>query len=156
MKKSKLVDGVRVVLIAGTAVMWIGCNESGGGAELSGSSTIVGMVEAFEGSPSVGAIRVRVLETDLSTTTADDGLFVISGIPPGQRTLRFEHAGEVANCQVNVPEQAELIMNRIRIRNQEVTCDSVQVRQEPSPDAPDMQVGGDGVLDRDRLRSSQE
>jgi hypothetical protein len=154
----------------GTALVWMGCtgSDGDGSAEMIGSSTIMGTVESFEGSSEatgrVGVytggvregIQVRVMETDLSTTTADDGLFVISGVPAGPRTLRFEYRGEAAPYRLDVPEQAELVMNRIRIRNREVTCDPVVVRPGPPAEAPNRQAGGEGVLDRDRIRLSQQ
>lgn len=166
MTHSSLLNGVKAAAMVLFAALWAGCEGGDGDAagESVGSSTILGTVESFDApavsagmTPLAGAIvrsgiRVRLLGTELTSTTAEDGLFVMSGVPAGRHTLRFEYQGVGANYQLNVPEDAEVVMNRIRIRHEGVTCDSVQVRQRQRPpeSAPNQQGGGEGDLDRDR------
>lgn len=118
-----------------------GCDSSdSGGDGPSGSSTISGTVTDVEGASAAGGfvavragvvtegVRVRVVGTDLSTTTVAGGFFIISGVPAGSVTLRFEFGGVVGDKQVDVPENATIEIPDIRVRSGSVSSGRVDIR----------------------------
>ena len=113
-----------LVCAAGLLTLAGGCESGGGGGGPSGQSTIEGNVSSFPSGGTVagiaqsggqGGIRVEVAGTDLSGETADDGSFVISGVPGGAQTLEFARGGIQKSLGVNVPEHGVVHLDDVKV-----------------------------------------
>lgn len=131
-------------LAAGAALFIASC-DSGGGDGPSGKSTVQGSVASFstatalflpEARPSgverflaavsemivpraragMGGVGVRIMGTDHQTTTADDGFFIMSGVPGGSHQMQFSFNGTNAYMQISVPDDGTLYVNGIQCR----------------------------------------
>lgn len=120
-----------------------GCN-GGDGSSPSGTSTVQGNVSSFSignvsfvppGKPgflaaildilvpraeaAVGGVGVRMMGTDLSTSTDDNGYFIMSGAPSGDHQMRFMYNEETSTVDINVPENGTVTMGDIRCVGQQ-------------------------------------
>lgn len=132
-------------LAAGVALFMSSC-ESGGGDEPSGKSTVQGSVASFSTATALflpvqrkagvgrflaavseimlpaaraagmGGVGVRIVGTDHQTTTADDGFFIMSGVPGGSHQMQFSFNGANAYMQITVPDDGTLYVNGIQCR----------------------------------------
>jgi len=122
----------------------VGCESGGGDSGPAGTSTVEGNVVSFSAGSAFYApslprrgfaramhdlgnlfvpdamaaaqgVTVRMIGTDLGTTTADDGFFVMSGVPAGDHQMSFSMNGMTAIMNVNVPENATVHMDDISI-----------------------------------------
>lgn len=151
-----LAGGVAAALAG--AVALVGCG-GGGGDGPSGNSTIVGNVNSVVGAgvfyqPSeprglagllaglrdalvgkawaaVAGVSIRVAGTDLEATTADDGSFIISGVPAGEQTLIFSYGGTTASLAISVPDNATVRLSDVDVFNGSVDVNNVQVEVNP-------------------------
>lgn len=115
-----------------------GCN-GGDGSSPSGTSTVQGNVSSFSignvsfvpsekpgflatildilvprAEAAVGGVGVEMMGTDLSTTTDNNGYFIMSGAPSGDHQMRFMYNGETSTFDINVPEDGTVTMGDIR------------------------------------------
>lgn len=110
-----------LVCAAGLLTLAGGCESGGGGGGPSGRSTIEGNISSFPagGVTVVGVgqagVHVEVVGTDLSGETADDGSFVISGVPGGSQTLEFARGGVRKSMGLNVPEHGVVHLDDVKI-----------------------------------------
>jgi hypothetical protein len=140
-KKNKPAAALAAAVVAAAALMFFGGCDSGGGG-VSGHSTITGNVRSFStatafympaprqsgitrflngiadllvapAQAAVPGVRVSVKGTDLSSTTADDGSFVVSGVPAGSQTLEFSSGGGTASLTVEVPDNSTVQLTDI-------------------------------------------
>lgn len=125
--------------LAGVIFAWIvGCDE--GGDSVSGTGTIQGNVKSYLANgvrynpsnqsglcasifdifvnPAFAAVKgviVRVKGTDLQTTTASDGSFIISGVPTGKQALELEYNGKKSTYEVTVEEDKKVVLSGITV-----------------------------------------
>src|SRR5438105_15548653 len=57
------------------------------------AAQIKGKITSVVGGEALGRIQLSVLETGATTTSADDGSFVLDQLPPGKYTLRLAAVG---------------------------------------------------------------
>lgn len=159
---------------AGVALPLIqACEDGGGVVVLPGAATIRGIVVSFEtataaylpssSSPgwnepirafsdfwlppahaAVGGVLVQVRGTDRFTRTADDGLFVLAGVPPGRQVLDFSFSEETASLGLAVPDAATVDLGNVRIREGNVQTDPVRVTGGAGGGEDDRDGGGGG------------
>ena len=95
--------------------------------------------------------------TDLVATTADDGLFVISGVPPGLRRLIFTVGAMQSSVSVDVPANATVEIGRVDISDTRAEIANVRVEQHapPPPTSQGNQApGNDNASDRSNMNAS--
>jgi hypothetical protein len=80
----------------------------------------------------VANVNVRIVGTDLETTTDANGYFILSGVPAGVRQLEFAYAGNLGTYSVGVPESGVVTLNDIHFSGQTITVGDVQIDQ-PEP-----------------------
>lgn len=130
------------VLAIGFAVLSTSC-DSGGGDGPSGTSTVQGNVSSFNTGTSLflpalqprgidrllaglsdllvpgaraagmGGVGVHIVGTDLRTTTADDGYFIMSGVPGGEHQMQFTFSGTNAYMMVKVPSDSTVTLHNV-------------------------------------------
>ena len=151
--------------------------DGGGGGGLGGASSIRGMVTSISGGgalfvpepprgraaialawvsdvfvPTAHAaeegVVVTVSGTDLEATTASDGFFILSGVPPGNRELVFERGPSSGSLDLEVPAYATIDLGDVRvsegyaepskieveIREDEISADETSTDDEDSED----------------------
>ncbi len=86
-----------------------------GGASLLGTVVNVGPTAGASGSTASSGITVRVLGTSAVTSTDGDGKFVLSGLPEGAVTLRFQGADCDAALEVAGLVSGRTITVRVRL-----------------------------------------
>lgn len=64
----------------------------------------------------MGGVGVRIMGTDHQTTSADDGYFIMSGVPGGSYQMQFSFNGTNAYMQISVPDDGTLYINNIQCR----------------------------------------
>lgn len=64
----------------------------------------------------VGGVVVRVAGTGISTSTDDNGGFLLDGVPSGDRELEFEFGGSTGRLPLSVPENATVRLHNVVIR----------------------------------------
>jgi hypothetical protein len=75
----------------------------------------------------LGGVTVSVQGTDLSTVAAEDGSFVISGVPAGVQQLVFRYGDSTAYLSIEVPENATITLSGIEIVNGSVNIGGMNV-----------------------------
>ena len=114
-------------------------------ATISGSvETGAGAASASHGSPaSAAGFRVSVVNTGLSATTDQSGRFVITGVPAGAVTLRFEGPGVDARLDISglVPGQVLTIGVQVAGGQAVLTSSGADNPPEPSRSLPRRQIG---------------
>ena len=130
----------------------IGCVPESGGSSFQGAGVLRGFVTQVDAggqtfSGGVEGVSVSVVGTDLKATTADDGLFIISGVPPGDNLVSFQFMSASAQLRVNVPESAEVNLNAVRIRDDKVEADDIDVIRHEPEDKDDRSGSGGGGND---------
>jgi len=143
------------LLAASAGVLLTGCDGGGGGSDIpSNSSTLMGTVDSFasggaffipEESPTglaavwagihdllepsafAAAPGVTVEVAGISTSTADDGLFVIAGIPPGTQDVIFSMNGESGALSVDIPAHATVELRGVSVSDGRVGVRGMQV-----------------------------
>lgn len=113
----------------------IGCTGSGGGV-VEGAATIRGVVAEFEGGSGQN-VEVSVAGTDLSSTTASDGLFVISGVPPGEQTVVFSRDTVAAPLLLQVPSNSVIELQNVRVAEGVVRVSRIRVSESDDDDGDD-------------------
>lgn len=123
---------VRLLMMAGLAVTLAaaGCGGSAsvtgteegaasGNAVLQGGIVGAGFSAASTGSlhalSSGSGMRVSVVGTALSTEVDEEGRFLLSGLPPGTTTLRFEGAGVDARLTVSGLVDGQVLSIEVRV-----------------------------------------
>ena len=66
-----------------------------------------------------GGIGVHMVGTGLSSTTDNDGFFIMSGAPAGRHQLQFMFGGQTSTLEVDVPDDGTLILDDIRCTGQQ-------------------------------------
>ena len=135
-------------VLAAAALLVTGCIGGGsdGGGVAPDSSTVMGNVGSVTGSANAGAIihagavqgvQIGVSGTDLRATTAEDGLFVISGVPPGDQQLVFGIGAQQATATISVPPNSTIQIGQVSINGSNASLGNVQVDvSEPRSDDP--------------------
>lgn len=163
-----LAGGVAAALAGGVAL--VGCG-GGGGDGPTGNSTVVGNVNSVVGAgvfyqpaeprglagllaglrdalvgkawAAVAGVSIRVAGTDLEATTADDGSFIISGVPAGEQTLIFSYGGTTASLAITVPDNATVRLTDVDVFNGSVDVNNVQVEVNPDDSSSSNANGND-------------
>ncbi|HXY38548.1 MAG TPA: DUF5666 domain-containing protein [Vicinamibacteria bacterium] len=91
------------VVVAGVAALVTGCGGSGATTGPDQPKTAAAGNAVLQGSVhgSSEGLRVSVAGTSLAATVDDDGQFVMSSLPSGSITLRFDGAGSSASLKVD-------------------------------------------------------
>ncbi len=159
------------------ALPLMGCDSGGGGDGPSGNSTVQGNVDSISGGAAtyrpasrdgwrgilaqvaelvlprawaaVEGVTIRVVGTDLVATTADDGSFIISGVPAGQQTLIFSYGSTTSSLDVNVPANATVRLQNIDVSSGSVDVGTVDVKVEAADDNGNANVNGNDDDDND-------
>lgn len=122
----------------------LGClGGSGGGGVIEGAATIRGVVASYEDGGGEN-VEVSVAGTDLASTTADDGFFVLSGVPPGDQSVVFARGGTDGRLNVAVPPDSVVELQNVRVRDGNATAESIRVEQSAAAGRED-----DDSLDED-------
>jgi hypothetical protein len=159
---------------AAILVLFTSCESGGDDSVAAGSSTIDGYVTSFTTAGAVflpatppsgfqrlleglsdlivpsaqagmGGVGVRVMGTQLQTTTADDGYFIMSGVPAGHHTMAFTFNGAEAMMEVDVSENSTLTLHEVRCVPGSATAGHMQMTQHMSPSATtNMPMNGSG------------
>jgi len=58
-------------------------------------------------------VHLSVADTDLSTTTDENGFFIISGVPQGNQRLLCEYKGEYAVINFYCPSNSTICLNNV-------------------------------------------
>jgi len=86
----------------------------------------------------VGGVGVSIQNTSHETTTAADGFFVLSGIPPGDHILVFSYNNQSATFRITVPGHASIELRNVRVSDGSVQVDEIKIdTDEPRDDPPD-------------------
>ena len=119
--------------------MITGC-DSGSGSGPEGTSTVQGYVTSFSvdgvtyvphgrsggvlmaimdflvppAEASVGGVGVHMAGTDFSTTTDDNGFFIMSGVPGGNHQIQFLYQGQMSTVDIDVPNDGVVTMHEIQ------------------------------------------
>ena len=91
----------------------------------------------------VAGVTITVQGTDLEATTADDGSFIISGVPGGVQTLLFTYNGITKSLDVTVPENGTIRLNDVDVGDDGVDVGSVEVEVNPDDDNGNGNDNGD-------------
>jgi ribosomal protein L35AE/L33A len=122
-----------LLLVTGTAVLAAACGGSmpagpsaspprASGAVVQG--TVAGVSGASQDAvraTSATALRVSVIGTSLTTTTDGAGRFVLSGVPTGTVTLRFEGEGVDARLEISGLAGGQVITIVVRVSGHEAS-----------------------------------
>jgi hypothetical protein len=148
---------VASLLVSAATALLSSCDSGGDGSSPSGTSTVQGYVESFttdtayflpapraNGIESViaglsdllapsayaglGGVGVHMVGTDLRTTTADDGFFVMSGVPSGRQQMRFSFNGSDAYTDVEVPENSTVTLHDVRCVGSSVSVGHMEMK----------------------------
>lgn len=124
------------------ALLVASCNDGGDGP--SGNSTVTGSVRTFSTGSAlylpearanavvrlvrglgdllvpaakahVQGVQVTIEGTDLSTSTAEDGTFIISGVPAGTQTIVFDFEQITATLTIVIPTNAVIHLNNVDV-----------------------------------------
>ena len=139
------------------ALFLMACGGGGGGDGGGGASTIRGSVNSFSGGGSlyvpraepsyrlasavadliellvpaahaaVEGVLVSIAGTELQTSTADDGFFIVSGVPAGERVMLFALSDDVATLTLDVPPNAEIDLGQINISGGVATPSKIEI-----------------------------
>ena len=138
-----------VAALAGALVM-ASCGDGGDGGVPPNASTISGHVKSFAVAESavkmdqplnerarsgVANVLVSVDGTDLKVTTAEDGLFVLSGVPPGLQTLTFTWGAHTATYTIDVPANSAIVMGSVNVKDDGVSVQGVVVTEASNDNA---------------------
>jgi hypothetical protein len=124
-----------------------GCVGGGGGGGVAESvATIRGTVASFEGGSGAN-VDVSVAETDVGSTTADDGFFIMSGVPPGDRRVVFARGASSGSLRLHVPPRSTIELTNVRVNDGEAEPDDIDVKINEDDDSGES--GGDGEGDDD-------
>lgn len=156
------------------------CNSGGGGGGdvPSGASTIQGTVESFASGnatylpvkkswgervlagmanvlvqsayAAIGGVSVSI--EGATAVTEEDGLFIISGVPPGEREIVFTYNGETVTMPIFVPENAVVKLEGVRVeggqaRVREIEVDDTSGSDDTSDDPSDDSLADDSQDD---------
>lgn len=135
-----------VAIVMGVLPLFTGCGPGDSGSGPTGTSTVQGNVSSFTTGTALflptqearglerflaglsdllvpsahaaglGGVGVRIMDTDLQTTTADDGSFVMSGVPAGDHQMQFSFNGVNAYMNINVPENSTVSLHNVSCR----------------------------------------
>lgn len=97
----------------------------------------------------VQGVSIRVAGTDLEATTADDGSFIISGVPGGEQTLIFSYGGTTASLVITVPDNATVRLSDVDVFNGSVDVGNVEVEINPDDDNGNTNANGNDNGDDD-------
>jgi Domain of unknown function (DUF5666)/Carboxypeptidase regulatory-like domain len=136
-----------VLVLTGTALLAAACGGSmpaapstsparASGAVVQGtvagaSSASAGLIRAAAASP----LRVSVVGTSITTTTDGSGRFVLSGVPAGTVTLRFEADGVDARLEIAGLADGQVLTITVRVNGHEASLldDSPSPSPTPTP-----------------------
>lgn len=108
---------------------------------------------SFEGQNGAN-VDVSVAETDLGSTTADDGFFIVSGVPPGNRQMVFARGGARGTLGLNVPPKSTIDLQNVRVRDGEAEADEIKIERHDEED--DLKSGEDEGDDHDSSAGSDD
>lgn len=97
----------------------------------------------------VEGVTIRVAGTELVATTADDGSFIISGVPAGNQTLIFSYGSTTSSLDVNVPANATIKLRDLNVSSGSVDVGSLEVEIEDNPNANGNDDDDNGNVDND-------
>jgi hypothetical protein len=134
-------------LITGTAVLAAACGGGSMPATPSASApkasgavvqgTVAGVRSATQGASRASAtgLRVSVVGTSLATSTDGSGRFVLTGVPTGTVTLRFEGDGVDARLEISGLADGQVITIVVRVAGHDAALldDSPSPSPSPSP-----------------------
>ena len=125
-----------------------GClgGSGGGGGVVESAATIRGVVASFEEGDGAD-VAVSVAGTDLASTTADDGFFALSGVPPGNRRVVFARDGTQGDLSLDVPERAIIELDNVRVQSGRAEPDSIRVEVEDDTSADSLDDASDDAVD---------
>ena len=130
---------LRAMMLIVVLVMFTGC-DSGSGSGPEGRSTVQGYVTSFSvngvsyipqgrsggvlmaivdflvppAQAAVGGVGVHMAGTDFSTTTGENGFFIMSGVPAGNYQMQFLYQGQMSTVDIEVPNDGVVTMNEIQ------------------------------------------
>ncbi|TAN37102.1 MAG: hypothetical protein EPN23_06735 [Verrucomicrobia bacterium] len=106
-----------------SAWFFAGCGGGGDGA--GGQATVTGSLKSFPSSDAKqiaqnakanqGGVEVEIVGTDIRGTTADDGLFVLAGVPGGHHNVRFSRGTHQAALGVDVPTNGIVHLDGVHV-----------------------------------------
>ena len=156
------------------------CNSGGGGGGdvPSGASTIQGTVESFASGnatylpvkkswgervlagmanvlvqsayAAIGGVSVSI--EGATAVTEEDGLFIISGVPPGEREIVFTYNGETVTMPIFVPENAVVKLEGVRVEGGQARVREIEIEVDDTSGSDDTSDDpSDDSLDDDSL-----
>lgn len=150
---AEIVSALLVSSSAGLVLLLSSCENGGGGSGPSGKSTVQGTIIAFSTDTALflpasqpagvkrlfaalseiavpsahaagmGGVGVRIVGTDHQTTSADDGFFIMSGVPGGNYRMQLSFNGTNAYMQISVPDDGTLYVSDIQCRGSQAYSD---------------------------------
>ncbi len=132
-----------VVAVMVLALAFAGCGGGGGDDQAQGTSTIQGNVTSFGTDVVAGVlplITVSIQGTDLITTVAADGSFIITGVLAGDLALVFSSGDTVATYPVAVALNVTITLQDVVIAVDgtiEVGSEDIAANDPPPADPPD-------------------
>lgn len=89
MKTRRCAGTLALIVIAAGAMVFAGCGGGGdGGTQPAQTGTVTGTITYAATGDALGGIRVSI--GNVTTTTNDNGQFVLRGVPTGQQTLQIQ------------------------------------------------------------------
>lgn len=154
----------------GSMVLLTGCGGGGSDGVPEGASTITGNVVSFSGGSaifratenekglrgivaavvnvlvpsahaSIGGVEVSI--AGQTAVTEGDGLFVISGIPPGDYDIIFTFDGQTATMPISIPANATVKLDGVRIVDGQARVSEIEIDVDEDADSDD--ASDDGV-----------